>query len=417
MSHQTKAALSYNYLNWLRRHANEKAQVHSQFLSLRQSGLSQATSLIEMQINSFHQTPGELFSISDLREFAEGDITACLGQNYSVYEGRRTPRIPNGDLLLMNRILAIHGTPRVFSQKAAITSEYDVPSDAWYLPSDGEKTELPISISLEIALQPCGFLSAYLETPLLFPNEEYFFRNLAGKVSFTNKVDIRGKHIRTQAVLLETIISGTTIIQHFSFELLCDGLIFLKGHSSFGYFPAQTMANQVGLDLGEPSEPWFSSNMPIKNLQVVNKEKSSLLTDRLELIEQFELDPCGGLYQEGYIYGNRINSAADWYYSCHFFQDPVMPGSLGIEAIANLMKIFARTQEKTHPTISLAIDQEMSWKYRGQVLQKNKQVHAEVHFQKRMGDDGTRLLSGHANLWADNMRIYEIQNLTLALED
>lgn len=94
-----------------------------------------------------------------------------------------------------------------------------------------------------------------------------------------------------------------------------------------------------------------------------------------------------------------------------------MPGSLGIEAIVQAMKVFALSQGKSPSLASIASSQEFTWKYRGQVLQKNKQMQLEVHFQKSRSEGGTRYLCGDASLWADGLRIYEVKNLTLSTQD
>ena len=139
-----------------------------------------------------------LFSLDDLNEFATGSVVKCLGKEYEVYSGRRSLRIPNGDLLLMSRILSIQGQKNIFEQPSSIEAEFDVPEDTWYF--DGEKRgHLPISICIEIALQPCGFLSAYLGTPLRYSKIDYFFRNLDGEATFTRLVDARGKTVVAQS--------------------------------------------------------------------------------------------------------------------------------------------------------------------------------------------------------------------------
>ncbi len=409
--------LKTSCLNELSKHAQKGADLHIQFIDLRMNGLRVLSELFIQQSKTYRQDPDVLFSSEDLREFAEGDIVKCLGQNYAVYKGRRSPRIPNGDLLLISRVLRIHGQPNEFTHQSEITAEYDVPEDAWYLSGDGKRSQLPISICMEIALQPCGFLSAYLYTPLRFPNEDYFFRNLGGSVSFTRTAELRGKTIETQALLIETIFSGTTIIQHFSFELLCNGLVFFKGTSSFGYFPAHTMANQVGLDGGETRQPWFHSNLSCPKPLDLTNDIEALPAGRLRLIDDVVIDPSGGIHNAGYIYGSRINSAADWFYACHFYQDPVMPGSLGIEAIVQAMRVFASLEEKPFKTVYFPAGQEMTWKYRGQVLQTNKRMQLEVHFRKNWLESGVRYLSGDASLWADDRRIYEIHNMSLAIPE
>ena len=232
----TSAEITANYLKWWDEHAGKTGQIHDRFLEMRQVGLRKLAGSIEKQVAAARPLNSGaehvLFTLDDLNEFATGSVVKCLGHEYSVYAGRRSLRIPNGDLLLMSRILAIGGSKGEFDQTSSIVAEYDVPSDAWYF--DGEKRgRLPTSICIELALQPCGVLSAYLGTPLRYPEVDYSFRNLDGEATFNRRVDARGKTVRAQAQLLKTIFYGSTIIQHFSFELLCGNEIFFEGKSSF----------------------------------------------------------------------------------------------------------------------------------------------------------------------------------------
>jgi hypothetical protein len=90
---------------------------------------------------------------------------------------------------------------------------------------------------------------------------------------------------------------------------------------------------------------------------------------------------------------------------------------LGIEAIVQAMTALAQEQDPSLCDLFMAVGQEMKWKYRGQVLQKNRQMQVEVHLRKNQATDNTRFLSGDASLWADDIRIYEVHNLTLALQE
>lgn len=146
-------------------------------------------------------------------------------------------------------------------------------------------------------------------------------------------------------------------------------------------------------------------------------EANGLPQGRLRLIEQALIEPVGGANGAGYIYASRKNSPDDWYYACHFYQDPVMPGSLGIEAILQALKVFARQQVGPGAEIRLAVGPQMKWKYRGQVLQSHRQMRLEVHIRPAQVAAGRRLLSGDASLWADDMRIYEAQNMVLEIKE
>lgn len=415
----------HRYLEWLQVYTRQTTQVHQEFLKLRKNSLENLAELFRKQIAAYQQ-PGtgkknSLFGLADLQEFATGSIVKCLGEEYSIYAGRRSPRIPNGDLLMMSRITEIHGQKRHFDRPSMITAEYDVLSDAWFF--DGEEDgNIPISIAMEIGLQPCGFLSAYLGTSLQLPEIDFSLRNLDGRILFIRPVDARGKTITTSGTLLKTIFSGSTIIQNFSFELSCGGMVFFKGQSTFGYFPAQTMAGQAGLDAGKESLPWIDENDKRRAnsefyLLDGSKPDKSLPTRKLKLIQSVLIQRTGGRHHAGYVYASRPNSPKDWYYTCHFYEDPVMPGSLGIEAIIQAMKVFVRLQGSPDQKISLAVGREMTWKYRGQVLQHHRQIQVEIHFnQPERSPEGT-IFSGDANLWADNMRIYEICNLAIAIKE
>ena len=161
--------------------ARRSSTLHRQFLHTRQNDLQNVRALIEMQMMGSigltqsvplpAQTPA-LFDSRQLDAFGTGRISDCLGPAFARYEGRRIPRIPNGDLKMMSRITAIQGSPRDFRQPASITAEYDVSPDAWYL-REGAFPDIPTSLYMEIALQPCGFLSAYLDTYAFAPDEHF----------------------------------------------------------------------------------------------------------------------------------------------------------------------------------------------------------------------------------------------------
>ena len=411
-----------NYVKWWDGHTRQVGQVHDRFLEMRQAGLDQLAGTIENEVESCRSINSgfahALFTLDDLNEFATGSVVKCLGQEYAVYAGRRSLRIPNSELLLMSRILSIRGQKGEFDQTSSIAAEYDVPAEAWYF--DGEpRGQLPYSVCIEVALQPCGFLSAYLGTPLRFPEVDYYFRNLDGETVFHRLVDARGKTVRARAELLKTIYYGSTIIQHFSFELDCDGEVFFEGKSSFGYFSAEGMAGQAGLDGGKTVLPWLRQAGQESRLVSVEETilEKNLPKGKLHLLDGAVTDSTVGNHQEGYVYANRRNHPQDWFYACHFHEDPVMPGSLGIEAIIQAMKVFALQQSKGPAAAVLVAGQKMNWSYRGQVLQHHQQMQVEVHFHKTRCNGRTKLFTGDASLWADDSRIYEVRNLAIAIEE
>jgi len=169
-------------------------------------------------------------------EFALGDVTKCFGSDFAVYKNRPMQRNPNGDLQLISRVYDLHGKRMEFEKPMSIVSEYDVPQDAWFFRENSHPTLMPYSVLMEIALQPCGFISTQSGAILTYPKIDLHYRNLDGNGTLLSCPDLRGKTIVNEVELLSTVASGNTIIQNHRFSLSCDGQKFYEGSTVFGYF-------------------------------------------------------------------------------------------------------------------------------------------------------------------------------------
>jgi 3-hydroxymyristoyl/3-hydroxydecanoyl-(acyl carrier protein) dehydratase len=430
----------------LRENAQRSNEIHRRFLELRKATLEGVESLLKLQLTAARpfqsriepapraSTP-YLFDAYQLSEFATGSLTNCFGPEFEVYSGRRFPRIPNGELALISRVLAIHGEKFQLDRPASIVSEYDVPREAWFI-TENSYPEMPYSIYMEIALQACGFLSSYLGTATVCPDQDFFFRNLDGQGRLLAKVDPRGKTITSKARLQSTLVSGGTIIQRFDFELECERQVMFQGNSIFGYFSPEAMSKQAGLDGGKKTQPLYyqaDGKLSEGSLIVLNDPANidkyyqgkpgqanyHLAKGRLNLLDRVFLSLNGGRHDSGYIYASTQVDPQDWFYSCHFFQDPVMPGSLGIEAILQAMQVYAlhfNLGNGLHsPHFSLTNGSSMTWRYRGQIVPSNSlmQIEAQITRVSRSQDQVT--VETDASLWADDVRIYEVKGASLRL--
>ncbi len=398
--------------------SSNSSQAQAHFLDLRRTSLEQLAGLIAHQIPGgevvrLPQEQRALFTSAQLDEFGRGSLAKCLGAAYLPYENQRTPRIPNGDLKLMSRIVEIDGEPGRVAAPASITAELDIQEDAWYLRENSFPT-LPYSVLMEIALQPCGFLSAYLGSLLKFPPVDLYFRNLDGHAQVLGEVVGGGQTLTTRAVLLSSVFSGDTMIQRYAFEVRDGARAIFIGESVFGYFTRETMARQVGLDGGRESLP----------LQEQEPQAGRWVTPRtspghLNFLDQVYVSPQGGQHGRGYVYATRANRIHDWYYPCHFHQDPVMPGSLGVEALLQALQTFLLEQELGAglrlARFGLPQAQEMRWKYRGQIVPGNRVMKLEAHISKLEQTPGGATLTADASLWADGIRIYELQQAATGL--
>ncbi len=447
MSDQEKAAeLRKKILERQQRMIEEKArnerQLQARFLAARQASLEQAAELLSLQAEAAGGTPAPagihpaaqpkpVYSRQQLEEFASGDVVKCLGPEFAVYNGRRTPRIPNGELLLMSRVLYVQGERFHPSPGAEIVVEYDVPAEAWFY-KQNSFPYMPYSVYMEIALQPCGFLSAHLGTQLMFPEEDYYFRNLDGEGRILRPVDLRGKTVTTTARLHKTMVSGKQIIQKFDFEIAVDGKPVFEGNAVFGFFPPDAMANQMGRDGGQETRPQYEQpgQSMLAGTRLILDETSfyqgpsgkhfyRLPGGYFKFLAEVFISPGGGSERKGYCYANKPVDGSDWFYANHFYQDPVMPGSLGVEAILEAMQAFALAEDLgkdfKSPRFDLVSEHTITWKYRGQILPTHKMMKVEVHLTRIERSVSQVLLVGEASLWADGIRIYEVKDAAIRL--
>src|SRR5208282_4805120 len=85
----------------------------------------------------------------------------------------------------------------------------------------------------------------------------------------------------------------------------------------------------------------------------------------------------------GWVRAEKDVDANEWFFKAHFFQDPVQPGSLGLEALLQLLQVFMIERRLgdgvPNPRFEpLTLGQPVTWKYRGQVLPENKRVVTEI---------------------------------------
>jgi len=408
-------------INLLDGYMSRSTDMHQAFLENQMTALKTAEEFSGKSLsqpNSSRSNP-MAYSREQLEEFSKGSIARCFGPEYAILDQRPTPRIPNGRLLLIDRVREISGKRMEIAPPASIVTEVDVHPDAWYL-QDNPYQGLPLSVLLEMALQPCGILSAYLGTSLVIPAENHLFRNLDGWVHMAAQPVLRGKTITNRAELTKSVASGGLYIQSYQFSLSTEGQTFLEGESSFGYFTRPVMNNQSGLDLGKKQPGLIRAAGFPDGFSQLNQ---SVQFNRplLDLTDHTWIDPTGGKYGLGVVVGLRDVDPGDWFFENHFYGDPVMPGSLGVESItrglASLCGKVSGNHSSNEFALEFPVNQPLRWKYRGQVLPTNKQTHFETHIKQVNTVEGQYRINADADFWVDDLRIYTIENLSMVLKE
>ena len=382
-----------------------------------------------------HNGATPLLNEEQVANYALGSLVKAFGSEFVPFENRILSRQPNTDLQVVSRVLSLNGQRHHFNNKPAVVCEYDVPLSPWYY-NENSSPEIPYSVLMEIALQPCGVLTSYLGSIFIYPDKDVFFRNLDGEGTLIEHMDVRGKTITTNAVLTSHTAYEGTIIQKFTSEMICDGKVFYKGTATFGFFPESSLVNQVGLDRGESIPAWFqtapkttdimhidlASETGLQLFRIQNNKKHFRLSEpQLNFLDKLTWVKNGGKHGKGYIYGFKEIDPADWFYNCHFYQDIVMPGSLGVEAMLQAMQAFAILEHAgdkyVNPCFKQLENHQTIWKYRGQIMPDNKCMSLEVHITSITENNNQTIVIGEGCLWKENIRIYEIKNLAFAIAE
>lgn len=373
-----------------------------------------------------------LYSDGAVRQFATGRVADCFGERYAIYDNRRAPRIPNGDLLLITRAVAIQGERYKLDPGTSIHAEYDVPVNEWFY-RDNPYPVMPYSVYMEIALQPSGFLSAHHGPTLQYPDIDFYFRNLDGQGRLYRDVDMRGRTITNHVRMLSFTAMQGIIIQKFDFKMFDGDLLFYEGDATFGYFTKEALKSQAGLDAGKLLPRWIDTvDLAPGQVRMIDPRQPfgdgylKLANGQLQFTDEIRVVPGGGTYGQGYAYAHTIIDPAAWFFSCHFYQDPVMPGSIGVETIMQALQAYAIETglgaSFKNPRFAQADaantggqGHNIVWRYRGQILSDSDKSHIEANIKRIDRRPDSVVIYADASLWRDKLRIYEVKDIALAI--
>jgi PfaB family protein len=354
-----------------------------------------------------------LYSRQQIQAFTTGDPEVCFGDLFQGFEGRRIPLLPNGPLQFIDRVVDINGQFGKVKTGASLVSEFDLPANSWY--KTRESTIVPHVALMEIALQPCGFLSAYMGSILGKEGQDLYFRNLDGEATLLDWPENPTGPLTNQVELISSSSLGDVIIQKYSFELYWGKQPFITGSSSFGYFTLPMLQNQQGLDSGKDQRTW-KEEQPEKGSWVTIDDHSLPLngTPRLPSPQRIWIARKGGRHGQGYLYLRQPIPKQSWFYSAHFHQDPVMPGSLGVETMAAALQTAAALWDIPKDLDwRMAADTRLDWKYRGQISPDNGEITVELHIKSVKKKNTGWEINADGQLWKGSKRIYQVDNLSL----
>jgi 3-hydroxymyristoyl/3-hydroxydecanoyl-(acyl carrier protein) dehydratase len=336
----------------------------------------------------------------------------------------------------MDRIVWCEPRPWTLKPDGWIQSEVDVSQEQWYFAAN-RSSIMPYGILLEIALQPCGWLAAFMGSALK-SEKDLKFRNLGGKATLHKNIR-RGKTVlKTKARLKRASTVADMIIEEFEFIVSDLNDPVFSGETTFGFFTPEALKQQVGIRDAAgrcyiPSEsdrrlsttyildmmpPRFPGDRDVDS-DTLFPGSAAMPAKALLMIDEIQVYPpdCGPL-QSGFIRGVKQIDPDEWFFKAHFYQDPVCPGSLGVEAFLQLLKFAALQRWKALTNVSefeMITGTQHEWTYRGQILPENRRVEVDAAITA-IKEKPWPTIMADGFLRVDNRVIYEMKDFGISLK-
>ena len=132
-----------------------------------------------------------------------------------------------------------------------------------------------------------------------------------------------------------------------------------------------------------------------------------LMFDRIS-----EISENTGSFKKGSIKAELDIKDNLWFFECHFKNDSVMPGCLGLDAMWQLVGFYLGWLGNPGKGRALGVN---AVKFTGEVLKNVKMATYEIDIKKVLVKKGTTVGLANGILKADENKIYSAENLKVGL--
>lgn len=366
-----------------------------------------------------------VYGYGSLLACAWGRPSMAFGPSYATFDGpRRVPRLPGPPYHFMTRVARIDAPMNGMKSGSAVEVEYDLPAEQWYFEQNGTHT-MPCCVLMEAALQPCGWLALFIGSALTSQGD-LLFRNLDGTSTLHQELLPGGGTLRTSVQVVSVSQTAAMIIESFRVECFLDDRCVYEMNTVCGIFPPEAFDTQVGLPVSREERARFEA--PCDRQVDLSRQPRRYCGGELRLAGPMLLMldrvtgywPEGGRAGLGYLRAEKDINPADWFFKAHFFQDPVQPGSLGVEAMCQLLQFYLIERRMDagipHPHFEpIMTGRPLSWKFRGQVVLTNRRMAIEMEITEAGQDSRGAFAVAEAWLWVDGKRIYHVSNVGMRI--
>ena len=151
----------------------------------------------------------------------------------------------------------------------------------------------------------------------------------------------------------------------------------------------------------------LQDSCPLTHNSLKEPSPPMLMFDRITNIEDSK-----GKFNKGVIEAELDIKEKMWFFDCHFKDDPVMPGCLGLDAMWQLVGFFLGWIGQPGKGRALGVN---TVKFTGEVLKNIKIAKYQIDIKRILKKKGAVVGLANGILYADSKAIYEAENLKVGL--
>ena len=125
-----------------------------------------------------------------------------------------------------------------------------------------------------------------------------------------------------------------------------------------------------------------------------------------------EINDNTGSFKKGSLKAELDIKKDLWFFDCHFKEDQVMPGCLGLDAMWQLVGFYLGWIGNPGKGRALGVG---TVKFTGEVLQNVRLVKYVIDMKKIMSPGGTTVGLANGEVFADDKKIYSADSLKVGL--
>lgn len=372
-----------------------------------------------------------LFNKNEIETMTRKGMSICLGEKYLQSDNQQIrARMPVPPYLFADRILSIDAQYGKL-EPSVIISEYDITDDC--IMRKGEKNISQVVVFE--AAHSCIFLLAYINIDSFF-SEPRRYRVMQTETHFLEEDYFYvGDTIKIEFHIDQFIHNSSRMIMRCHYHAFRNGKLMLSSKNLGGMFTEKELISvnngnyqinnrQTVTNSFDENDMGFYYRGEYLNCfkKIVKRPlyKEFMIKKEVQFVDKItEICNKGGQYDLGYAIAEKKIDAEFWPFACHFINDPVLPGTIIIEGINQVIDFYLQCHDFADNLKEVRVgyigNQDSKCKFIDQVLPDCKIITYIVEVKKLVHTDEYIEILFAGNALADNKLVLSIKDIGIKI--